>query len=130
LTTRRRERGSIVLTSNRGFGDWNGVFPDRVVVSAIGERLMHKRPALNIGRQQLDARLLSPCRRQEKVVLSAELSSLRGRLWALSAVTHIRSQVATSNPRTNGPCWSGGAVHDNGRLIIDGHGVPLLMGAT
>jgi len=92
LTTRRRERGSIVLTSNRGFGDWNGVFPDRVVVSAIVERLMHKRPVLNIGRQQLDARLLSPFRRQERVVLSAELSSLRPRLsrWCKRDRRHPR----------------------------------------
>jgi hypothetical protein len=32
--SRRDERGSIILTSNRGFGDWGSVFADRGVVGA------------------------------------------------------------------------------------------------
>jgi hypothetical protein len=35
ITYRRYEKASIVLTSNRGFGDWNQVFADPVVASAI-----------------------------------------------------------------------------------------------
>jgi hypothetical protein len=39
---------SIVLTTNRGFGDWNQVFADRVVTSAIVDRLLHNATVINI----------------------------------------------------------------------------------
>ena len=45
---RRYERGSIVLTSNRGFGDWGQVFADQVVASAILDRLLHHATVVNI----------------------------------------------------------------------------------
>jgi DNA replication protein DnaC len=37
-----------VLTSNRGFGDWNQVFADSVVASTIVDRLLHSATVLNI----------------------------------------------------------------------------------
>jgi DNA replication protein DnaC len=48
VVSRRYEKGSIVLTSNRGFGDWNQVFADPVVASAIIDRLLHNASVLNI----------------------------------------------------------------------------------
>ena len=48
VVSRRYEKGSIVLTSNRGFGDWNQVFADPVVASAIIDRLLHNATVLNI----------------------------------------------------------------------------------
>ena len=48
VVSRRYDRGSIVLTSNRGFGDWNQVFADPVVASAIVDRLLHTATVLNI----------------------------------------------------------------------------------
>jgi DNA replication protein DnaC len=48
VVSRRYDRGSIVLTSNRGFGDWGQVFADSVVASAIVDRLLHKATVLNI----------------------------------------------------------------------------------
>lgn len=48
VVTRRYEKGSIVLTSNRGFGDWNQVFADAVVASAIVDRLLHTASVMNI----------------------------------------------------------------------------------
>src|ERR1019366_1668355 len=48
VVSRRYEKGSIVLTSNRGFGDWNQVFADPVVASAIVDRLLHTATVLNI----------------------------------------------------------------------------------
>ncbi len=48
VVSRRYERGSIVLTSNRGFADWNQVFADSVVASAIVDRLLHNATVLNI----------------------------------------------------------------------------------
>ncbi|MGA8016595.1 MAG: IS21-like element helper ATPase IstB [Candidatus Dormiibacterota bacterium] len=48
VVSRRQDRGSIVLTSNRGFGDWNQIFPDAVVASAIVDRLLNNATVLNI----------------------------------------------------------------------------------
>ena len=48
VVSRRYERGSIVLTSNRGFGDWGQVFADQVVASAILDRLLHHATVVNI----------------------------------------------------------------------------------
>jgi DNA replication protein DnaC len=42
VVSRRYDRGSIILTSNCGFGDWNQVFADGVVASAIVDRLLHR----------------------------------------------------------------------------------------
>lgn len=41
VIARRYERGSIVLTSNRGFSDWGAVYADQVVAAAILDRLLH-----------------------------------------------------------------------------------------
>jgi DNA replication protein DnaC len=46
--TRRYEKSSIVLTSNRGFAEWGQVFADPVVASAILDRLLHHATVINI----------------------------------------------------------------------------------
>ena len=48
VVSRRYERGSIVLTSNRGFSDWGAVFADQVVAAAILDRLLHHATVVNI----------------------------------------------------------------------------------
>jgi DNA replication protein DnaC len=48
VVSRRYERGSIVLTSNRGFSDWGQVFADQVVAAAILDRLLHSATVVNI----------------------------------------------------------------------------------
>ena len=48
VVSRRADRGSIVLTSNRGFGDWGQVFADPVVAAAIVDRLLGNATVLNI----------------------------------------------------------------------------------
>ena len=37
----RYERGSLVVTSNKGFEAWTDVFPDAVIASAVLDRLVH-----------------------------------------------------------------------------------------
>jgi DNA replication protein DnaC len=60
VVSRRYEKGSIVLTSNRGFGDWNQVFADPVVASAIVDRLLHSAAVLSIrGASYLRCKALS-----------------------------------------------------------------------
>src|SRR5438132_6013483 len=48
VVTKRYERGSIILTSNRGFGDWGQIFNEPVVAAAIVDRLLHNATVLNI----------------------------------------------------------------------------------
>ncbi len=41
LVNARYERGSMILTSNRGFAEWGDVFSDTVVATALLDRLLH-----------------------------------------------------------------------------------------
>nr|WP_302503972.1 IS21-like element helper ATPase IstB [Geoalkalibacter halelectricus] len=41
LASRRYERGSLLLTSNRSVGEWGEVFGDPVVATAILDRVLH-----------------------------------------------------------------------------------------
>jgi DNA replication protein DnaC len=48
LLTRRYERASLVITSNKSFTDWGEVFGDQVLATAILDRLLHHATTLNI----------------------------------------------------------------------------------
>jgi DNA replication protein DnaC len=48
LVSRRYERGSIVLTSNKAFSEWGQVFSDDVLAAAILDRLLHHCEVLSI----------------------------------------------------------------------------------
>ena len=41
LMTRRYERASTVLTSNKGFEEWGDIFGDDVMAAALIDRLVH-----------------------------------------------------------------------------------------
>ncbi|MBU1261568.1 ATP-binding protein [bacterium] len=48
LSGKRYERGSIILTSNKTFGEWATIFTDTVIASAILDRLLHHSTSFNI----------------------------------------------------------------------------------
>jgi DNA replication protein DnaC len=48
LVNARYERGAMILTSNRGFGEWDQVFGDSVVAAALLDRLLHHATVLQI----------------------------------------------------------------------------------
>ena len=48
LVSARYERGSIILTSNKGFGEWRELLGDTVIASATLDRLLHHSHVLNI----------------------------------------------------------------------------------
>ena len=48
LICQRYEKGSIILTSNRSYGDWGEVFSEPVIASAILDRLLHHSITINI----------------------------------------------------------------------------------
>ena len=47
LVSRRYERGSVIVTSNKAFGEWGQVFGDDVLAPAILDRLLHRRGDLH-----------------------------------------------------------------------------------
>ncbi|MCW5852624.1 MAG: IS21-like element helper ATPase IstB [Anaerolineae bacterium] len=51
LVSRRYQKGSIILTSNKSYGDWGDIFADQVLASAILDRLLHFSTTLNIRGQ-------------------------------------------------------------------------------
>ena len=48
LISRRYERGPMILTSNQSFGAWGEVFGDRVIATAILDRVLHHAVTINI----------------------------------------------------------------------------------
>lgn len=48
LVSARYERGSIILTSNKSYGEWGSVFGDTVIATAVLDRLLHHSTTLNI----------------------------------------------------------------------------------
>jgi DNA replication protein DnaC len=66
LVSRRYERGSLLLTSNRSIGEWGTVFGDPVVATAILDRLLHHSQVVTIRgdsyrlREKRRAGLLTP----------------------------------------------------------------------
>ncbi len=48
LISRRYEKGPMILTSNQSFGAWGEVFGDRIIATAILDRLLHHAITLNI----------------------------------------------------------------------------------
>ena len=44
----RYERGSIILTSNKSYGDWGSIFGDPIIATAILDRLLHHSHTINI----------------------------------------------------------------------------------
>jgi DNA replication protein DnaC len=48
LISRRYLKGSIILTSNKSFGEWGDIFADQVLAAAILDRLLHHSVTVNI----------------------------------------------------------------------------------
>src|SRR5712691_11040569 len=48
LISERYERGSMILTSNKSYGEWGAIFQDNVIASAILDRLLHHSHTIHI----------------------------------------------------------------------------------
>jgi DNA replication protein DnaC len=71
LVNARYERGAMILTSNRGFSEWDQVFGDPVVATALLDRLLHHAVVVQIEgssyRMRQHAALLPPSPRPNLV---------------------------------------------------------------
>jgi DNA replication protein DnaC len=84
LVSARYERGSIILTSNKSYGDWGSVFGDPVLATAILDRLLHHSSTINIRgesyrlKERRKAGLLShPTAAMQAATIQAVEDSLR-----------------------------------------------------
>lgn len=48
LVSKRYTKGSIILTSNKSYSEWGGVFGDEVAAAAVIDRLLHFSTTVNI----------------------------------------------------------------------------------
>jgi DNA replication protein DnaC len=82
LVNARYEKGAMILTSNRGFGEWDQVFGDGVVAAALLDRLLHHATVVHIEgssyrlRQHAD---LVPDSLRPKPAIPAPPAKRRGR---------------------------------------------------
>jgi IstB-like ATP binding protein len=44
----RYVRGSVIITSNKSYGDWGSIFGDGIVATAILDRLLYHSTSVNI----------------------------------------------------------------------------------
>ena len=84
LVNARYEKGSMILTSNRGFAEWGDVFGDPVVATALLDRLLH-----------------------HAVVIQIEGSSYRLRQHADLVPEHLRCRGPITPPPAPAPRRSG-----------------------
>lgn len=80
LVSARYERSSIILTSNKSYGDWGSIFGDPIIATAILDRLLHHSTTINIRGESYrlkDRRKagLVPPREQERTTAATSLTS-------------------------------------------------------
>ena len=80
LVSARYERSSIILTSNKSYGDWGSIFGDPIIATAILDRLLHHSTTINIRGESYrlkDRRKagLVPPREQERTAAATSLAS-------------------------------------------------------
>ncbi len=51
LVSRRYGKTSLIITSNKSYGEWGDIFADQVLASAILDRLLHHSTTINIRGQ-------------------------------------------------------------------------------
>ncbi len=83
LVNARYERGAMILTSNRGFSEWDQVFGDPVVATALLDRLLHHAVVVQIEgssyRMRQHAALLPPAPRPNPAAGLADATPPRRR---------------------------------------------------
>ncbi|HBN27897.1 MAG TPA: AAA family ATPase, partial [Clostridiaceae bacterium] len=48
LISRRYEKSSTILTSNKSYGEWGEIFQDQVIAAAVLDRILHHSTTINI----------------------------------------------------------------------------------
>ena len=93
LVSARYERGSIILTSNKGFADWGELLGDTVIATAILDRLLHHSHVINIRGESY--RLKD--KRQSGLLTSTVAETQTGRLIGRGWVTSNPAKTNKNN---------------------------------
>ena len=48
LISRRYEKSSMILTSNKSYGEWGEIFKDQIIAAAVLDRILHHSTTINI----------------------------------------------------------------------------------
>ena len=48
INKRYQKNRPIIITSNKSYGQWDEIFPDQVLVTAVLDRLLHHATTINI----------------------------------------------------------------------------------
>jgi hypothetical protein len=80
LVSARYERSSIILTSNKSYGDWGAIFGAPIISRAIQDRFLHQSTTINIRGESYRLKghrkaLPVPPREQERATTSHFLAS-------------------------------------------------------
>ncbi len=89
LVSERYEKGSIILTSNKSYGDWGAIFADNVIASAILDRLLHHSTTINIKGESY--RLKD---KKKAGVVAAKLPGKEGRIAHLPPRERMRLRAS------------------------------------
>ena len=106
LVSARYERGSIILTSNKSYGDWGSIFGDPIIATAILDRLLHHSTTINIRGESY--RLKD--RRKAGLFPRAEQENDPSATFSSSQILQNgpRRQGSTSSRKTNAPLTAPG----------------------
>jgi DNA replication protein DnaC len=106
LVSARYERGSIILTSNKSYGDWGSIFGDPIIATAILDRLLHHSTTINIRGESY--RLKD--RRKAGLFPRAEQENDQSATFSSSQILQNgpRRQGSTPSRKTNAPLTAPG----------------------
>jgi hypothetical protein len=108
LIARRYETGSLIVTSNQPFAEWERIFPDQMMTVAAVDRLVHHATIIEIGSD-------SYRRKQALGQIAAEATT------TTSPTSVAGSEDNSSQPTSSGErdragncrCLASWQVHDN-----------------
>lgn len=95
------ERGSIIMTSNKGFGECGDILGDPVIKTAILKKLLHHSHVINIAddsyrlREKKKARFLGPMPQAKPEVIQQDQQSTR----SFAGVDHFQTGGQWIRPR-------------------------------
>ncbi len=124
LVSRRYEKGSILITSNRSVGEWGSVFGDPVVATAILDRLLHHSTVITIRGEAIGfAKSAAPafCRKPERRSNPTKPQTNEGAHCLKQNVTDsVDATVGMVMVRcpSSGDGWHGGSAWRHGRTEL------------
>jgi hypothetical protein len=116
LVSRRYERGSIVITSNRGFEAWGEILGDAMVAAALIDRLVHHATMVTLKARatgSANAATHPPPRHHQRRSKTDPLQSDAPPVFAPLAYGSLRKRLRSTNPQQPSSSPRRGALFDS-----------------